>query len=77
MPTYRLCTLDPDLQVVATYDQEFGDDQDAIAMLRKAWAAGQRAEVWHGPRRLRPFTFMDGKVLGNRLSGEPGRGPTG
>ena len=63
MSNYRLYTLDSNDKIVSAFNHECDDDQTAIALVREVWAGGQRAEIWRGTTRLRPFTLLDSKDL--------------
>ncbi len=63
MSNYRLYTLDSNDKIVSAFNHECDDDQAAIALVREVWAGGQRAEIWRGTTRLRPFTSLDSKDL--------------
>ncbi|TLU70752.1 hypothetical protein [Lichenicoccus roseus] len=63
MSNYRLYTLDSNDKIVSAFNHDCADDQTAIALVRAVWAGGQRAEIWRGTTRLRPFTSLDSKDL--------------
>ena len=59
MTNDRLYTLDANDKIIFGFNHACDDDQAAIALARTMWAAGQPAEVWRGPVKLRIFAALD------------------
>lgn len=53
MPRYRVYLRNAEEHIVSWADTECADDREVCVLAESLLEAGEQAEIWHGPRRVR------------------------